>query len=151
MLSHSPWGKIRQGQKGGGNMTTPCCPRTRPHTNSFYCFSRNKATLQEGVAVFLSVMPLERFCKAFVFCPSRSNSWPFIGDWDKDQFKWQLCLTLRLCSTTKTFLIDFSRFRDQKSLLMNAIFVLQDGFFFKFSEWTQLATEHWGPLRQYKH
>ena len=54
--------------KDGGNMTTvPCCPRTRPHTNSFYCFSRDEATLQEGVAVCLSAMLLERVCNTFVF------------------------------------------------------------------------------------
>ena len=48
--------------KYGGDMT-----RIRPHTNYFYCFSRDEATLREGVAVCLSVMLLERVCNAFVF------------------------------------------------------------------------------------
>ena len=102
-MSMSLWGIIPLSLIGtiflpkyGGDLTTvPCCPRTRPHTNYFYCFSRDEATLQEGVAVCLSVMLLERVCNASVFWPSWSDSWPFIGDWDKDQFKWKLCLTLQ--------------------------------------------------------
>ena len=42
--------------------TVLCCPRTRPHTNFFYYFSRDEATQQEGVAFCPSVMLLERFC-----------------------------------------------------------------------------------------
>ena len=139
-------------QKGDGNLTTVlCCTRTRPNTNSFYCFSYDKATLQDGVFVRPSVTLLERYCNAFVFWLSRSDSWAsiwpcwkahwlyncmkaallvrlFVGDWDKDQLDWQLCWTLWHLFEVKEPLQHFEnislRLWDQKILLINAIFVI---------------------------